>query len=336
MKLARDLQTGITYYAPGSQIVADKAIWEPEGLRIPQKDHLPEYRYGECVRCEAFKTAHTVGGDEKSLGECQACGHPDVTASDTFVVPMFGFVGRKSKQKPSDARPKRSGWAQSYFSDYAKGTPDWEPIGAKSASAMARYSRQGRITAVNKGPKGAGFKVCAQCGFAELSRRVRPRRNGEPPTHTRPGTNWECGGYLAHRHFGHQYLTDVLELMLPTDMTLPQSLSTLYALLAAMPAISIPADDVDGLLRPHRAEDDAPSSTFIVFDTVPGGAGHVRRVKDRFAELLEQAAANVSACECPKESSCYGCLRTYRNQRHHDELTRRAALDIIQPLTTGH
>jgi hypothetical protein len=43
----------------------------------------------------------------------------------------------------------------------------------------------------------------------------------------------------------------------------------------------------------------------------------------------------VSECDCGEETSCYGCLRSFRNQRHHEELSRRAAIDVLRPLVSG-
>lgn len=35
---------------------------------------------------------------------------------------------------------------------------------------------------------------------------------------------------------------------------------------------------------------------------------------------------------CAKDASCYGCLRTYRNQVHHDDLVRGEALETLNSL----
>ena len=124
------------------------------------------------------------------------------------------------------------------------------------------------------------------------------------------------------RHLGHQYLTDVIELDLMTPMSDPQARSTLYALLAATPAIGVPTDDVDGVLGPTRSYDRKP---MVIFDTVPGGAGHVKCVSENLQRLLEAAHRIVRDCGCAPNASCYGCIRTYRNQEFHDQLTRGEA-----------
>lgn len=68
-----------------------------------------------------------------------------------------------------------------------------------------------------------------------------------------------------------------------------------------------------------------PVPPIILYDNVPGGAGLVARLeeKDTLRACLEAAYARVSGkCGCDRETSCYGCLRSYRNQFAHNYLSR--------------
>lgn len=47
---------------------------------------------------------------------------------------------------------------------------------------------------------------------------------------------------------------------------------------------------------------------------------------------MQFAVDRVSNCDCGAETSCYGCLRSYRNDRHHDKLSRSGALEIFKQL----
>ena len=63
---------------------------------------------------------------------------------------------------------------------------------------------------------------------------------------------------------------------------------------------------------------------------VPGGAGLVAQLEreDVFSEVLRHARDRVSGtCGC--DSSCYGCLRSYRNQFAHPHLDRTEAVEIL-------
>jgi ATP-dependent helicase YprA (DUF1998 family) len=124
-------------------------------------------------------------------------------------------------------------------------------------------------------------------------------------------------------------LTDVVEIMLPVDMSWPEATSTLFAMLAATQTIGIIRNDVDGALR-ATGIDQPPS--LVIFDAVPGGAGHARRIVERIGDLLRGALSVVESCECGIDSSCYGCLRSYTNQALHDVLIRGDAIKVLKQL----
>jgi ATP-dependent helicase YprA (DUF1998 family) len=108
--------------------------------------------------------------------------------------------------------------------------------------------------------------------------------------------------------------------------------SALYALLeGAATALSIKRDEIDGTLR--RWDRYAPEA-FIIFDTVPGGAGHAQRIGRDLPTVVRSAIARVETCECDASSSCYSCLRSYSNQLYHDTLRRGDAVAALLPLLT--
>jgi ATP-dependent helicase YprA (DUF1998 family) len=71
----------------------------------------------------------------------------------------------------------------------------------------------------------------------------------------------------------------------------------------------------------------ATGPALVIFDTVPGGAGSATRIARSFDTVLAAALERVSRCDCGEETSCYGCLRGYRNQMFHEQLRRGAVLD---------
>ena len=70
----------------------------------------------------------------------------------------------------------------------------------------------------------------------------------------------------------------------------------------------------------------------MIFDAVPGGAGSAIRIARSFDEVVRAALDRVERCDCGEETSCYGCLRGYRNQSFHEQLRRGAAVDFLRPL----
>lgn len=63
------------------------------------------------------------------------------------------------------------------------------------------------------------------------------------------------------------------------------------------------------------------------------GAGYSINVASIITELLEKVEDLLRGCNC--ESSCYSCLRHYRNQYIHGILDRFAALDLLLWAKTG-
>jgi hypothetical protein len=67
----------------------------------------------------------------------------------------------------------------------------------------------------------------------------------------------------------------------------------------------------------------------VLFDTVPGGAGGALRTAKSFGVVLATALAWMARSECGEETSCYGCLRNFRNQAFHNQLRLGDALEFL-------
>jgi ATP-dependent helicase YprA (DUF1998 family) len=74
--------------------------------------------------------------------------------------------------------------------------------------------------------------------------------------------------------------------------------------------------------------------SIIIYDAVPGGAGHTRRLVTpdgkMLYKILKVALKKMEDCNC--EPSCYNCLRSYENQKIHDELDRKLAAKFLSNL----
>ena len=105
-------------------------------------------------------------------------------------------------------------------------------------------------------------------------------------------------------------------------------MSALHALIAGAPAVGVTQNDIGGSLAVGRQG----QPVIVLFDDVPGGAGHTRHLRENLAQLINSAIERVSSCTCGVDTSCYGCLRSFRNQRDHDQLIRAAALDVLSQL----
>lgn len=323
LDMSRDLSLAISEYAPGSQVVAAKALWEGRGLATRAGQGWPTFVWAQCKECGAYR--HAFG----DLPPCLVCGSADVRPgkAGTVVIPVFGFLGEKVG-RPGESRPIRNASVEHFFGAFGDDAPDPQAVlGLKgSTSATTRISRQGRINVINRGPGGRGYLLCDWCGHGEPVPSDRKAKVAESHKDPRRPSRL-CTGRLNRRHLGHEYLTDVLEIRLGCEMDEDTALSTVYAIVEGAGALTISGDDINGALFTY-AVDAAPA--LVVFDTVAGGAGYAQRIADNLDRVLRSALAKVELCTCGPETSCYTCLRNFRNQRVHDHLSRGAAAKVLR------
>ena len=340
LELSRDLRLAIVDYAPGAETVAAKGLWRSVGLVTRRNKSLPTYGWAVCKNCRHFR--YSLGTTPDA---CPMCGdNARSTESGQFVMPIFGFLGKRAADA-GDTRPLRLTSVHTHFGAYKDREPEWMPVPELSAAGRfsARVSRQGKITVINTGPSGRGFRICDWCGWGEpapaSSANGRPRLGNadspkgaakgpvKRPEHDDPRMpGRKCSGPVGHRHLGHEFLTDTLELETGAVMAEAEAQSVLTALLTSVRALDIDPDDVGGTLNFGVAG----TPSLVVYDAVPGGAGHAQRIAGRLPELAAAALARVEGCTCGEETSCYGCLRTYSNQASHDQLCRGAAARMLR------
>ncbi len=329
--LSRDAQLGIRDYAPGSQSVAAKSLWDSVAIYIPPSKSLQKRDWFECSGCGAFW--ETQNPFDSTCPVCRS--GQNSKGGIPYVEPKFGFIGKKSTDKPGETRPAAIGFLQSFFSDFQGNAPEVEQMEVHGLTLEVRQSRQGRITVINRGREARGFLLCSDCGFCKPSPTLadagrKRKRATESSGHFYMGVGpSECKSksMLQHVSLGHWYLTDAVEISFPSHLLVRANASSVLAsLLAATPSLGIGQREMNGSIRPISG-----GNSIVLFDTVPGGAGYATLAASKLGELFTEAVNVALRCpDCGLDSSCYGCLRTYQNQRHHENLERRLALDLFE------
>ncbi len=333
--LERDLRIAISEFAPGAEVVAAKRLWQSAGIRKLPGREWPPYRYAICPKCQRM----TIEPGEILPTQCD-CG-AELKGGSTFIVPEAGFIASGDTRSPGEAPPMRIYASQVHFVHYQ--LPEDTAMDEESIPELVqdlrfshtptwkRYSRYGWLALVNNAYRG-GFRVCKFCGYAEPAVVQQKKGRGKKiKPHKNPLTGQECTGTFRVLHLGHRFMTDVLEVRF--DISIPSpgaSYSLLYALLdGASEALDIQRTDIHGVYY-YQSRGQAPS--FVFYDNVPGGAGHVQRIFDHLWETAQAALERLRRCECGEETSCYNCLRNYQNQWIHDHLQRGVAIDLLEQI----
>lgn len=319
--LSRDMQIAISEYAPEGQVVANGRLWTSRYVkRVPTRE-LVRYRFIHCS-CGYFRKDLDL--DEALSPECPVCGNIQ-PKYDTFVVPEFGFIAEEKPSAPGDRRPERTYSGRKFFSGVSS------EMGIKeikvSGNVYLSTHDHGLLTVINNGLK-YGFYLCRTCGYGTLDKR-------KAETHKNP-YGYECKGRFERVSLGYDFETDVVEVdcssaLKGANLKVGYWESLMYAMIEGMSyGLEIDRADIDGTLYVDRDG----KRTIILFDTVPGGAGHVKRLMegDNFTAAMEAVSQILEECNCggtKGDTSCYGCLRNYQNQYLHDKLRRDYAIDAI-------
>ncbi|MFM8856973.1 MAG: Zn-binding domain-containing protein [Actinomycetota bacterium] len=322
LDLSRDLSQAIYEYAPDAEIVAGGQLWVSRGIyRVPGRD-LQEFKYHVCRRCGGFRH-----GIESVDDKCQYCGEVSQSLPRTFTVPEFGFVSAPDPKRPGPRPPRRS-WGGAVHVLSQPPEARTYTVQMKGGSVEVSVGPRGRLVSLADGPSAMGYWICDWCGTG--SSRVKSPTKW--PKHNHLLKNQPCNGPQRWLDLGHAYETDLLSLKADLSgirVTHAGWLSVMYAIVeAASEILEITRDDIGGSLSPIGEDRWAIN----LFDAVPGGAGHVLQVEANLGDVLSAALRRVSHCECGPETSCYGCLRSYQNQRDHDYLSRGTAEQVLRRL----
>jgi hypothetical protein len=319
LELARDLSYAVYEYAPGNEVVAGGKLWTSAGLRKPAGRELDRFSYRVCQTCKRFQCGRNLDTTEV----CPSC-QDSFGAVRTLVLPEFGFLASRDTRDVGSAPPESRRHGASYVETSGDEIGLYHWVGGDGLKVTARAGVRAWLAVVSDGI-GDGFQLCQWCGWARATERGSRRRK-----HYRPENDKECDGPLELVSLGHRYQSDVAEftfegLSYRRDQE-ANWISSLYAILeGASYALEISRDDIDGALSWSADQ----RRSLVLFDTVPGGAGAAKRIAGNIEMVLNSAVKRVKSCDCGEETSCYGCLRSYRNARYHEDLSRGAALQVL-------
>lgn len=314
--LNRDLSVAISEYAPESEIIANKEKFTSRYITIPRGKELTKYFYYQCENCERYN----VSEFSNKLVNCEYCGMANPAKVDTyFIEPIYGFKNGKNESS-RNKKPKKSYSGEKIYLGDSNGENKVDISDVLSIETTS----DDKLLVMNL----KDFYMCKTCGYAEVTR-------GGAKSKVKEHLNYLCkeceNKELVKLNIGHEFKTDVAKIKLKIDYDYPYMMSFLFALLEGIStAFNIERKDIDGVL----SKNSDLGYDIVLFDNVPGGAGHTKRLanKEEFVHALEMAYQKVNQNCCDENTSCYNCLRNFNNQKYHKLLRRKDAKEIIKEI----
>ena len=176
----------------------------------------------------------------------------------------------------------------------------------------------------------SNFYVCPTCGYAtnEIKGIFKTLKHAH-----KNSNGFTCKNTMLNLlSLGYCFKTDVIRIDFIDNSILDweKGYTILQALLRGICSyLSIEENDISGCLQKSDS-----GYEIVIYDTTPGGSGQAKRLddKDNLIGSIKNALEIVAGCTCggdEADTTCYSCLRNYRNQKYHDVMKRKDAIDFF-------
>ncbi len=351
LRLSRDLQMAIAEYAPSSEVIADGKMYTSRYIKKTDvgnnKQEWHTAYIGKCNDPQCQTINYSITPIKSEGVKCASCGKK-LTKLDFFesIEPRSGFVtDRQAKDVPLSKQEKNYKSDDFYIGNTESKTIDKYTFKFNETTVTLESTTNDSLMVKSSN----NFYVCTKCGFAYAEDETIPNDNEankliKQKAHkitTAKQHDSLFGQYgcdckeLVRYSMHHTFNTDVAKISFDCDTSdYKTMISTMYAILYAISdELNIERRDIKACLS-LKIINKKPSYSIIIYDSVPGGAGHSRRLVTADGEMLQKiivAAFNkMENCNC--EPSCYNCLRSYENQKIHDDLDRKLASEFLRKL----
>lgn len=351
LRLNRDLQMAISEYAPSSEIIADGKLYTSRYIKKSSfgndKNEWDTAYIGQCTnpKCQTVNYSITPISNEGKV--CSSCERiiPKVNFHES-IEPRNGFVTEKeAKEVPLSKQEKNYRSDDFYIGNIESKTIDKYTY--KFNNTLITIESTTNDSLMVKSAR--EFYVCPNCGYSLMedetitkdkeatkkmklnSFKIRTLNKHESILGQYKCECQELFRYSLH----HTFNTDVARISFDCDTSdYKTMISTMYALLYSISAeLNIERRDIKACLS-SKFINNQNNYSIIIYDAVPGGAGHSRRLVTPNGEMLKHiikvALKSVQDCQC--DPSCYNCLRSYENQKIHDELDRKLTSNFLSEL----
>ncbi|MDG7001671.1 MAG: DUF1998 domain-containing protein, partial [Nitrososphaerota archaeon] len=366
----RDLEVSISDFAPGSMKIKDKAILQSIGFTAPltygqrwvplSDDPLPYRRWMQrCRVCGYTGTAASPIGSDYCVN-CQIPSDDRGLYSEFQITTPLAY--RTNLTRGSDASENAEVWF-SVPSSLAESSSSLPSSVLPGKNCSISISDDGRVWRVNDN-RGLQFQ-------GSIIRTPPPPENGTGPRPYALDHQWIAREFQTNPQniesisLAAGKNTEILRIKpvkIPRGLTLDfvgrdgningavrAGIISAGHLLQRIISdrLDVDPDEIElaSLVR-QQLEPFKWVSEIVLSDALPNGAGFVRWAAEHFSTILEDACDPVEpssyagSIQTPQhagrcDSSCYDCLKTYRNMSSHGLLDWRLAIGYLRILENG-
>jgi ATP-dependent helicase YprA (DUF1998 family) len=362
---SQGLGVALSQYAPGKEVWIDKKEYKSRAIYSVDPNERSEMWderrfFLECQHCHFSMTGGGKNARDDDLHlpkdlkrgddiDCPACKtEKGMKFARNWIRPT-GFV-HSFHENP---RTADSDLEETSYATPARLIMQSPPINQKEWSAInnnLKYIKDRRkLIITNRGPKESGYNYCRKCGYIEQYATSTQKTSHNVPFPVKEGEQVKCDTKLNQGIvLGTDFETDIALFSIklndpvklkPGDNNTAIALKTICEAIthAASELISVENSEIVAQFRPSLDDNMRGSlgeaAEIFIYDTIAGGAGFSHKIADCGLELFERALKILK--NCPNEecfSSCYRCLRSFKNKIDHKLLDRISAADLLENL----
>lgn len=337
ISVTRHLSRSILEFAPGTQLVCNEWVYEPEGIMMKTKFQQAAELYAVCT-CGNCGHSFVERGTIDSNTPCPQCASRKLKSLDgiakggmfTRVVEPAGFtVSVHYRPRRYTRNDKQFQMLLPQLLNMAPWPKDKDNTNSQKLKLRTSADTDNpQILFFNKGTHGHGFALCCTCGRMKAENSGEEQNNNPLGTHNHLHTGRDCDGtVLRHIVPAARYNTDFVEMRCYgkdgkhiTDRSLLRSLGVVLSR-ELTHHLGVNEDEVDFGYNP------VTGSVFL-YDTAVGGAGYSTLLLDYREEVLQRALTSLNACNCAK--ACTQCLIDRRSQWYIADLDRKKLIEWLE------
>ena len=337
ISVTRHLSRSILEFAPGTQLVCNEWVYEPEGIVMKTKYEQAADLYAVCT-CGNCGHSFVERGTIDSNTPCPQCGLRKLKSLDgiakggmfTRVVEPAGFtVSVHYRPRRYTRNDKQFQMLLPQLLNMAPWPKDKDNTNSQKLKLRTSADTDNpQILFFNKGTHGHGFALCCTCGRMKAENSGEEQNNNPLGTHKHLHTGGDCKGtVLRHIVPAARYNTDFVEMRCYgkdgkpiRDQSLLRSLGVVLSRELTR-HLGVNEDEVDFGYNPV-------TGSIFLYDTAVGGAGYSTLLLDYREEVLQRALTSLQACNCQK--ACTQCLIDRRSQWYIADLDRKKLIEWLE------